>query len=491
VQLANEAQITANDEAGSAQQPARARWQDARASLSRLERASRYAASTWLTVSSALALCIVLLVAAIFLFIGSIHEIRGRFAEVQHTDEVLLRTADAERNLIEMGSAVRAFVLSRSPLWAAIYRQSKADVGAGLRDLRALTIDNPAETRRLDDIKPVFEALTVLLDRVIARQDKTDERKLNDLQARARLAIPILRKLEDVRAAELKLLAERQAKTDADTASLLLLAIGAGMLALASGGFAALVILRERSRHQARELQLEFMHTQRLSMMGQTSAMLAHEINQPLAAARNYMSVTKRLIERPATEGTAKIGEMVQRATEQVERAAQIVKRLRNFIDKKPAERGVEQPATLIADAIALFGTFDKSVIVDVQVQPDIPFVRVDRVQLQQVFVNLIRNALEAMHDSPRKELMISASAHNRDFIEISLRDTGPGLPPEVEEHLFEPFVSGKADGLGVGLSICQTIVADHGGRIWARSVPGGGTVFHFTLPAAELAAAA
>jgi len=108
----------------------------------------------------------------------------------------------------------------------------------------------------------------------------------------------------------------------------------------------------------------------------------------------------------------------------------------------------------------------------------------VDRIQLQQVLVNLMRNAIEAMQGCPRRELTLSASSPHRGSVEISLADTGPGLAPEVIERLFQPFVSTKESGMGVGLSICRSIIEQHDGRIWAEPGPGGGTVFHFTLPA-------
>ena len=228
---------------------------------------------------------------------------------------------------------------------------------------------------------------------------------------------------------------------------------------------------------------MELIHTQRLALMGETASMLAHEVNQPLAAATNYLAAVNRMAANPDGARPDKLKDAVQKTAEQIGRAVTIVQRLRNFIGKRDSERAAESPALLVADAVALYGTLGSGVRLQTQVAAGLPNLLVDRVQIQQVLVNLMRNALEAMQDSAQRELELDVAAGGRDMVQFRLRDTGPGLPQEVAEKLFRPFVSTKAGGMGVGLSICQKIVTDHGGRIWAEAGPGGGTVFCFALP--------
>jgi two-component system sensor kinase FixL len=172
----------------------------------------------------------------------------------------------------------------------------------------------------------------------------------------------------------------------------------------------------------------------------------------------------------------------------QVLRAGEIVKRLRNFVALGESERGAQDIDTLFADAVALLGTLDDSVVLHRSIEPDLPPVFVDRIQIQQVLVNLMRNAIEAMRNSPRRELALRAVRRDAGTVQICLQDSGSGLSPEIAARLFKPFVSTKSNGMGVGLSISQRIVMDHGGRIWAESVPGDGALFCFTLPVVRAA---
>jgi two-component system sensor kinase FixL len=125
----------------------------------------------------------------------------------------------------------------------------------------------------------------------------------------------------------------------------------------------------------------------------------------------------------------------------------------------------------------------DAGIQVKVQLDPDVKEAVIDRIEIQQVLVNLMRNAVEAMQESPKRELGVSTNRDNDDFVSVSVSDTGPGLASEVARRLFQPFVSTKAQGMGMGLNICRTIIEAHGGRLWADSNPGGGAVFRFRLP--------
>jgi len=182
--------------------------------------------------------------------------------------------------------------------------------------------------------------------------------------------------------------------------------------------------------------------------------------------------------------------EAMERAVGQSLRAGQIVRRLREFVAKGEADRQLERLPGLIeeASALALVGAHQKGVQVTFELAPDLPPVLVDRIQVQQVLLNLMRNAIEAMTEEEgpeRRELVVSAAPHGTDEVELAVADTGPGLAPQVAARLFEPFVSTKPGGMGVGLSICRSIVEAHGGRLSAERNPGGGTIFRLTLPAA------
>ena len=250
------------------------------------------------------------------------------------------------------------------------------------------------------------------------------------------------------------------------------------------GATGLVLLLRERHQVRSRELYLQLEHSQRLNLMGETASTLAHELKQPLTSATNYLAVLKNLCAKSGAEQELSVA---QKMGDQLVRANAIIQRLRNFIENRSGERQQEKPETLVTDAIALLGILDMRYRLQTEIEPDLPEILVDRVQIQQVLVNLMRNAVEAMEDSTRKELSLSVTRAKPDMVEFKLRDSGPGLPPKIRERIFEPFNSTKTDGMGVGLSICKRIIQDHGGRIWVEDAPGGGTLFCFTLPVGYL----
>jgi two-component system sensor kinase FixL len=193
------------------------------------------------------------------------------------------------------------------------------------------------------------------------------------------------------------------------------------------------------------------------------------------------------LLEGPEPD-LSKLRNALGRAGDQALRAGDIIKRLREFVAKGETEHTLEDPARLMeeASALALVGVKEQDVRVDLRLARNVGSVIVDKIQIQQVALNLIRNALDAMVEAQRRQLEIHVRADDAETIRISVADTGPGLDPEVRERLFQPFVTTKATGMGVGLSICRTIIEAHGGRIWADDNEGGGAVFSFTLPRAE-----
>jgi two-component system sensor kinase FixL len=245
--------------------------------------------------------------------------------------------------------------------------------------------------------------------------------------------------------------------------------------------------LTERQQTEARlqELQSELVHISRLTAMGEMASTLAHELNQPLSAIANYMKGSRRLLEGGTDERSVMMRDAMDKAGEQAMRAGQIIRRLRDFVARGESERRVESVKKLVeeASALALVGAKDQGVRVRFMFDPAIDLVLADKVQIQQVLLNLIRNAIEAMETSTRRELTIATTADD-DMITVSVSDTGPGISAEITSQLFTPFVTTKRHGMGVGLSISRTIIEAHGGRIWAEANPGGGTVFRLTLRA-------
>lgn len=252
-------------------------------------------------------------------------------------------------------------------------------------------------------------------------------------------------------------------------------------------GFVTDLTENRKQERRLQELQSELVHVSRLTAMGEMASSLAHELNQPLSAIASYMKGSVTLLERPDPD-LEKLRSALDRAGDQALRAGDIIKRLREFVAKGETEHSLEDPARMMeeASALALVGVKDRDVRVDLKLDRAAGPVIVDRIQIQQVALNLIRNAIDAMTDSPRRELEISVVRDDHDMVRVSVSDTGSGLDPAARERLFQPFVTTKADGMGVGLSICRTIVEAHGGRIWAEDNPGGGAVFTFSLPRAE-----
>jgi two-component system sensor kinase FixL len=244
--------------------------------------------------------------------------------------------------------------------------------------------------------------------------------------------------------------------------------------------------LTEKQKTEARlqELQAELVHVSRLTAMGEMASTLAHELNQPLSAIANYLKGSQRLLEGRSDEKSALMRDALNKAAEQSLRAGQIIRRLRNFVERGDSERQVEDVKKLIeeASALALVGAKDRGIHVRFMFDSAVEFVLADKIQIQQVLLNLIRNAIEAMENTAKRELIISAESSADDMTVIRVADTGTGIAPETMSELFQPFVTTKQHGMGVGLSISRTIVESHGGQITAKPNPGGGTIFQFTL---------
>jgi two-component system sensor kinase FixL len=220
--------------------------------------------------------------------------------------------------------------------------------------------------------------------------------------------------------------------------------------------------------------------------MGEMASTLAHELNQPLTAVASYLNGCRRLLDGKTEPESVMVREAIERAADQALRAGQIIRRMRQFVSRGESERQVEGLSKLIeeASALALVGIRETGVRVRYDLDRRARFVVVDKVQIQQVILNLMRNAIEAMQETERRELLVATSVRPGEMVEISVTDTGPGIAPEVAHRLFQPFVTTKPHGMGVGLSISRTIVEAHGGRLWVEPNPEGGTIFRLTVKA-------
>ncbi|MGA7311401.1 MAG: PAS domain S-box protein [Pseudolabrys sp.] len=249
-------------------------------------------------------------------------------------------------------------------------------------------------------------------------------------------------------------------------------------------GFIRDLTERQKSESRLQELQSELVHISRLTAMGEMASTLAHELNQPLSAISNYLKGSRRLLEARADESSSMMRDALDKAAEQALRAGQIIRRLRDFVARGESEHRVENVKKLVeeASALGLVGAKDQAIRVRFDFDPSVELVLADKIQIQQILLNLMRNSVEAMQDSARRELRLSAVRVDNDMVQVSVADTGSGLAPEVASQLFQPFVTTKQHGMGVGLSICRTIAESHGGKIWVEANPGGGTVFRFTL---------
>ena len=237
------------------------------------------------------------------------------------------------------------------------------------------------------------------------------------------------------------------------------------------------------------ELQLEMLHVSRLTDMGQVAAGLAHELNQPLTAILNYATAC---IDLAQDLGNDKLSTILGKVAEQATRAGNIIRRLRAFLEKRGPNMVPADIARVVDEAIRLgqINADERGITLRVAIERDLPMVLIDRIQIQQVLINLLKNGAEAMEHSERRELKIAISRPSPEAVQVAVADTGPGLSPEIAEKLFQPFVTTKKNGMGMGLTICRGIIEAHRGRLYPESNEAGGVTFRFTLvPAPEKAA--
>jgi two-component system sensor kinase FixL len=253
-------------------------------------------------------------------------------------------------------------------------------------------------------------------------------------------------------------------------------------------GFVRDLTERQEAERRIQDLQAELLHASRLSVMGQMASTMAHELNQPLTAVTNYLEAGRQLLST-AAGGSERVGEMMEKAIAQAQRAGEVIRQLRRFVSKGETERRIESLNQLVEEAlaVALVGARQRGVLTSLELDQTLPPVLVDHVQIQQVVLNLVRNAVEAMEQVERRELVIGTrEIPDQEMAEVTVADSGPGIAPELADRLFQPFVTTKATGMGLGLSICREIVEAHHGRLTAAPGSSGGTVFRVTLPIAR-----
>jgi two-component system sensor kinase FixL len=221
-------------------------------------------------------------------------------------------------------------------------------------------------------------------------------------------------------------------------------------------------------------LQAELLQSTKLTAMAELSSALAHELNQPMTAMISYLTAIGRRLQKSEDADARKTCHQIEKAVNQAHRASKIISGQRELVKTGRTARSDEHLNKAIEEAMTL--------------AMDIPdgkgvSLSINRVQIQQVILNLLRNALEAMSECQRRELSIETRMSGEAQVEVIISDTGPGLPEPLRDRLFKPFVTTKREGMGIGLSICRSIVEAHGGAIRAAPSPAGGAAFHITLP--------
>ena len=275
--------------------------------------------------------------------------------------------------------------------------------------------------------------------------------------------------------------------------TLMLTAVAASLVYTRSGEIrGASAIMRDITEERAAEerltnLQAELIHLSRWNTMGMMASTLAHELNQPLTAAVNYVRAARRLMDAEGAE-LPRIGEFLDKAVGETKLAGGIIRSLRDFIDKRETPRAAEELNQVVEEAISLSGVtaFDSAAHFEVKLAPGLPPIWMDKIQVEQVLLNLVRNAMDAMRDQDDRKLTVETAPGEPGFVLVTVSDNGPGIAPEIASQLFQPFITTKEKGMGIGLTICQSIIEGHGGRIWAEQNQPAGTIFRFQLPLGE-----
>lgn len=251
-------------------------------------------------------------------------------------------------------------------------------------------------------------------------------------------------------------------------------------------GFIRDLTEREESQAMLDQARNELARLARLNELGEMASTLAHELNQPLSAITNYVQGCRRMLDRIDEEHANRMRSALDETAKQALRAGDIIRHLREFVTRGETDKGPEDINHLVeeAGALALVGSRERGVKSVFDFGADSSMVVADRVQIQQVLINLMRNAMEAMRDSPNKELIVRTRLVSADWLQVEVEDTGPGIADEIAPLLFQPFITTKPNGMGIGLSISRRIIESHGGELMVARNAAGGATFAFSLPA-------
>ncbi|MDO5101393.1 MAG: PAS domain S-box protein [Lautropia sp.] len=238
---------------------------------------------------------------------------------------------------------------------------------------------------------------------------------------------------------------------------------------------------------QQKQQQEQLQQTARLVTMGEMASSIAHELNQPLAAISNYSMGLSARLRQPASLEPAQVSETLEKIAKQAQRAAAVIRRVREFVKRHVAEQQIVTVDAILTDALALAEIAAKrhGVAISIQVDPSLPLLHADRILIEQVLLNLLKNAIDAMRGMPHPALTLSVRAQD-DQVEFAVADRGPGLAEEMQNKVFEPFFTTKSEGMGMGLNICRSIIESHAGRLWVEPNQPHGCIFRFNLPSCE-----
>jgi two-component system sensor kinase FixL len=436
----------------------------------------------WVEIAS-LVLASLLTLASIMAVYLNLDRMRESLELVQHTNEALLKASIMDGDAVQVESAERAYLLTADEEFRDDFTRLRNSLPGQLESLR-LVGDNPQQQRRLDQVKLLLDARFRQLDEAVG---------LGPAQLAAALALvrrankeqlttQIRDQLAAFRQAEANLLIQRQRKAELGIVRSIELATVTMIFALTSAALVVWLFQRSRAAQVQRELATDLVNLSRIDVMGRMASMLAHELGQPITASGTYLRAVLRIIQsgRPATE--AGVSHAAAQAVIQLDRARDIIQRLRDFIKQGEPTKTPVAVRELFGDAIALLGMGNADVAISTQLEEGLPLIFADKIQIEQVLINLMRNAVEAMVHSRSRSITLSAKRAG-DSVLIGVSDTGPGIPGEMSRKLFQSIHTRKSSGMGVGLAICQTLINANGGKIWAENNPEDGASFYFTLP--------
>jgi two-component system, LuxR family, sensor kinase FixL len=438
---------------------------------------------------------------------------------VDHTQSVIDHVDRLLSDLREAEIGTRAYVISGNEPDLRPYAEGSQTIPREFKQLRSLTADNPQQIARLNNLEPLIkERLQTLVALIQARKTSpySPPAFVDQLDpAGSSRRGPIRDILDQMTDEENQLYQARRQAADWQANLVLLLVVGVSVVAslailivlyrmtmevrrrrVAEAGLTEVNSSLER-RVEARtqelastntrllELQAEFSHASRLNTVEQMGRALAHELKQPLTAIANYAKAAERMLVQGDPDAVARVPAILGKTAEQALRAGEIIDHLREFVAKGATSRESQllEGVTKDAATLTMAGMPRGDVSIELSVHPDARIAVIDRIQIQQVLVNIMRNAIETMAQSDRRALSITAVPRSERHIEIAFADSGHGIQPDIARQRFKPFVTTKSQGMGVGLSVCRTIVEAHGGTIWADANPTGGTIFRFTVP--------